>query len=121
MVRFRQHGGPWASMDRKRIRSHPSGGGLFVFTNYYGFLLHDPKMKGLADLFWEQMERIKPLSYIADGSSCLSFVTSNAEQFSAVAKALASLAAESEDRVFITRWTHWSPAPVPQGRDQSRQ
>ena len=40
-------------------------GHLSVFVNY-GFALHPPERKGLATLFWPQIERIRPESYVAD-------------------------------------------------------
>jgi hypothetical protein len=52
----------------------PRGPGqLSVFVNYC-FALHEPEDRGLAPLFWQQMEWIRPESYMAD-NDFLSFAT----------------------------------------------
>jgi hypothetical protein len=63
-------------------------GRVAVFVNYYGFRLDDPAMRALVDLFWKQLERIQPESYIADGSDCLTFITDDKELFRSVGDAL---------------------------------
>lgn len=58
-------------------------GHLSVFVNY-GFALHPPdRSKGLADMFWQQLARIGPESYMAD-NDYLSFVTMNKALFATV-------------------------------------
>jgi hypothetical protein len=61
-------------------------GEIGVFVNYC-FALHLPEMKDLADLFWDQINRLQPESYISD-NDYLTFVTRNDNLFAAVAKAL---------------------------------
>jgi hypothetical protein len=58
------------------------------FVNYYGFALHDATMQSITDLFWKQIEWMQPESYIADGGTCLTFVSCDQDLFSAVHKAL---------------------------------
>lgn len=68
----------------------PQGQGhLSVFVNYGGFSLSDPKMNDLAELFWQQMECVRPESYIADGV-LLNFACSNRDLFAAIRTALNS-------------------------------
>jgi len=62
---------------------------LSVFVNYGGSSLSDPKMNDLVHLFWQQMEWIRPESYIAEGVF-LSFASSNQNLFAAVRNALDS-------------------------------
>jgi hypothetical protein len=64
----------------------PKAGEVGVFVNYC-FALHRPEMKSISDLFWEQLERMRPLSYIADNET-LTFVTRDESLFNFVAEAL---------------------------------
>jgi len=57
-------------------------GHLSVLVNY-GFALHPPERAKLADLFWPQMARILPESYVAD-NDFLTFVTMNEALFARV-------------------------------------
>jgi hypothetical protein len=57
-------------------------GHLSVLVNY-GFALHPPERARLADLFWPQMARILPESYVAD-NDFLTFVTMNEALFARV-------------------------------------
>ena len=57
-----------------------------VFVNY-GFALHPPERAGLAYLFWPQMERIRPESYVAD-NYYLTFVSANKTLFASVLDAV---------------------------------
>lgn len=61
-------------------------GELGVFVNYC-FALHSGEMENLADLFWGQIERFQPESYIAD-NDCVTFVTRDESLFRALAEAL---------------------------------
>ncbi|HET9408012.1 MAG TPA: hypothetical protein VFO39_12305 [Candidatus Sulfotelmatobacter sp.] len=63
-------------------------GHVSVFVNY-GFALHPPDRAdlNLANLFWPQMSRIRPESYIAD-NDCLTFVSMNKTLFSRVLDAV---------------------------------
>jgi len=57
-------------------------GHVSVFVNY-GFALHPPERAHLASLFWPQIERIRPESYIAD-NDYLTFVSANRTLFARV-------------------------------------
>jgi len=61
-------------------------GEVGVFVNH-GFALYPPDRASLADLFWSQIDRIQPESYIAD-NEYLTFVTRDARLFDVVARAL---------------------------------
>jgi len=60
-----------------------------VFVNY-GFALHPPERASLANLFWPQMERIRPESYVAD-NDYLTFVSANKTLFVSVLDAVKAL------------------------------
>ena len=62
---------------------------MSVFVNY-GFALHPPQWAGLANLFWPQMERIRPESYVAD-NDYLTFVSANKTLFASVLDAVKAL------------------------------
>lgn len=65
-------------------------GHLSVLVNY-GFALHPPlRANHLADLFWPQMERIRPESYVAN-NDYLTFVTVNEALFARVRDAVKAL------------------------------
>jgi hypothetical protein len=57
-------------------------GHVSVFANYC-FALHRPEMKDLADLFWRQLDWIRPESYVAD-NDYLTFVSMNESLFTKV-------------------------------------
>ena len=40
----------------------------FNFVNFVGFAFHDPNADDLTDLFWRQLDWIRPESYVADGN-----------------------------------------------------
>ncbi len=62
-------------------------GHVSVLVNY-GFALHPPeRTDGLATLFWQQLARIRPESYIAD-NDYLSFVSMNKVLFANVRDAV---------------------------------
>jgi hypothetical protein len=57
----------------------------------YGFALHPPeRSKSLATLFWEQLARIGPESYVAD-NDYLTFVSMNRSLFASVRDAVKAL------------------------------
>ncbi len=56
------------------------------FVNYC-FSLHRPDTKALTDLFWGQLERVRPESYIAD-NEYLTFVSRDEGLFAVVCEAL---------------------------------
>jgi hypothetical protein len=65
-------------------------GHISVFVNY-GFALHPPeRAHHLSDLFWPQMARIRPESYVAD-NDYLTFVSMNKALFSSVLDAVKAL------------------------------
>jgi hypothetical protein len=62
-------------------------GHLSVLVNY-GFALHPPdRTHHLVDLFWQQMARIRPESYVAD-NDYLTFVSMNKALFGSVRDAV---------------------------------
>ena len=65
-------------------------GHVCVFVNY-GFALHPPERSSLSTLFWEQLLRIRPESYVAD-NDYLSFVSMNKALFASVRDAVKALA-----------------------------
>jgi hypothetical protein len=67
-------------------------GEMEAFVNWVGFLLYDPESKWCVDRFWEQMARLVPESYIAEGA-VLTFVTRNTALFASVLKAFSADAA----------------------------
>jgi hypothetical protein len=69
----------------------PSPTEIEVFVNWGDFRLYDPVWQGHIDRFWEQMERIAPESYIADGT-VFTIVTSNPVLFTSILSAFSELA-----------------------------
>jgi len=67
-------------------------GEMEVFVNWVTFRLYDPKFKWCADRLWEQMERLAPESYVAEGT-VFTFATRNKALY---AKALAAFSANAE-------------------------
>lgn len=65
-----------------------------IFVNTVAFVLHDPEpyMPGILDKFWEQLLRVQPETFIADGRDCLTLVTKREHL---VAQAYAGLAQNS--------------------------
>jgi hypothetical protein len=64
-------------------------GHLSVLVNY-GFALHPPERSNLATLFWPQIARIRPESYVAD-NDYLTFVSVNKNLFASVRDAVKAL------------------------------
>jgi hypothetical protein len=64
-------------------------GHVSVLVNY-GFALHPPDRAKLSDLFWPQLARIHPESYVAD-NDYLTFVSGNKILFATVLDALKTL------------------------------
>lgn len=64
-------------------------GHVSVFVNYC-FALHQPEMKDLAALFWQQIARIRPESYVAN-NDYLNFVSANRTLFASVRSAVKAL------------------------------
>ncbi|MBZ5523334.1 MAG: hypothetical protein LAP21_13950 [Acidobacteriia bacterium] len=65
-------------------------GHVSVFVNYC-FALHKPEIKDLTTLFWQQIARIRPESYVAD-NDYLNFVSMNKTLFASVRDAVTALA-----------------------------
>ena len=61
-------------------------GHVNVFVNY-GFALHPTDGKDLTTLFWQQMSRVRPESYMADNDS-LTFVSGDKALFASVLDAV---------------------------------
>ena len=71
-------------------------GQVYTFVNFGpSFALHDPEVTGLADLFWKQLDGIRPESYIADADVFLTFVSRNEGMFASVRDALEDTAPDS--------------------------
>jgi hypothetical protein len=64
-------------------------GHVTVFVNY-GFALHPPERANLANLFWTQIARMRPESYVAD-NDYLTFVSVNKALFAGVLDAVKAL------------------------------
>lgn len=64
-------------------------GHISDFVNY-GFALQPPARAKLAYLFWPQIDRIRPESYVAD-NDYLTFVSANKDLFSSVLDAVKTL------------------------------
>lgn len=64
-------------------------GEMEAFVNWVGFRLYDPRFQWCADRFWEQMGRLRPESYIADGT-IFTFATRNSALFAKVLEAFAA-------------------------------
>jgi hypothetical protein len=64
-------------------------GHVSVLVNY-GFALHPPERSSLATLFWPQIARIGPESYVAD-NDYLTFVSVNKNLFAGVRDAVKAL------------------------------
>ena len=60
----------------------PKPSGAIVFVNY-PFRIDDgePLYQGLRIFLWNQVENLRPESYIADGRDCLTFITRNPRWF----------------------------------------
>lgn len=71
----------------------PMPGRTVVFVNWPAFVLHDPdrSVQTLLDLFWPQLERLQPESYVADTRECLTFVSKRLELAERLHTQLASI------------------------------
>jgi hypothetical protein len=58
----------------------PAPGRVVVFVGWASFTLHDPgQAQDLVALFWPQLLRLQPESYVADGDKCLTFISRKKE------------------------------------------
>lgn len=64
-------------------------GHVGVFVNYC-FALHRPEVRDLIDLFWQQMDWIRPICYLAD-NDYLTFVTVDRNLFARVREAVSKI------------------------------
>jgi len=75
------------------VFEHPvPPGEMEVFVNWLGFRLYDPTYQWCADRLWEQMARLDPESYIAEGT-VFTFVTRNKALFAGALAAFSPNAA----------------------------
>ena len=74
---------------------HP--GLLYRFVNWYGPALHDPKVRDVNDLFWQQMGWANPDSYLADSCDYLAYVTRDAALFAIICQKLRALPPEPDE------------------------
>jgi hypothetical protein len=65
-----------------------ASGQICVFVNFLGFALHDPEIQDLVSLFWNQLDRIRPESYVAHGSPYLTFASRDKDLFASVLQVL---------------------------------
>jgi hypothetical protein len=81
-----------ALCDGNVFESELQAGKIWSFVNYDdGFALHNPEMSDLTSLFWKQLDRIQPESFIADGGTFMTFVSRNESIFAATCNALKDL------------------------------
>ncbi len=68
----------------------PQAGRLLVFVNWGSFVLHDPDpvLQPITEMFWQQLDRVRPLAYIGDGRDSLTFVCRDKEMFKSVHRRL---------------------------------
>lgn len=64
----------------------PRSGEVYIFVNFGGAVLR-PEMEDLAELFWKQLDWIRPESYIADGDY-LTFVSRSKPLFASALESL---------------------------------
>lgn len=69
----------------------PLPGRTVIFVNWGAFVLHDPNPNAIVELFWPQLERLQPESYIADGQECLTFVSRRVQLVECLHERLAGL------------------------------
>jgi hypothetical protein len=76
----------------------PRPGRLMVFVGYPSLALHDPpeSKNVIVEMFWRQLEWVKPESFIADGRDCLTFVTRNTGLFDTVHEHLKAHISQAE-------------------------
>jgi hypothetical protein len=70
----------------------PPPGEMEVFVNWVTFRLYDPQYQWCADRLWEQMKRLTPESYIAEGT-VFTFATRNRPLFTSI---LAAFTADTD-------------------------
>jgi hypothetical protein len=66
----------------------PTTDHIAAFVNFGNFAPHKPELEGLLSPFWEQLERIQPESYVADGNAFLTFASRDKQIFAAVCRAM---------------------------------
>ena len=72
---------PWTEESRSRP------GRIVAFVNHY--FSPDLPDDVRSSAFWDQIERIRPESYISDGAECVTFVSRNADLFQSVCETFA--------------------------------
>jgi hypothetical protein len=68
---------------------------IAAFVNFGDFAPHNPELVGLLNPFWEQLERIQPESYVADGNAFLTFASRESQIFTFVCRAMSEMPANS--------------------------
>jgi hypothetical protein len=93
---FESHRDLGALCEGNVFESDLEAGTIWAFVNYSdGFALHNPEMSDITSLFWKQIDRIQPESFIADGGSFMTFVCRNESIFAATCNALKDLVDKS--------------------------
>ena len=55
--------------------ARPRDGRVSVFASYASFAFFDPAAEALVELFWPQLLRLSPESYLADCDQCVTFIS----------------------------------------------
>ena len=76
--------------DRNVFDVCPQEGQVSTFVNFGCFAFHDPNADDLTDLFWRQLDWIRPESYVGDGDR-LNIATRNDDLFARIVQVLRSL------------------------------
>ena len=64
----------------------PAPGDIVTFVNYSHWVPGRPETQDLTDLFWKQLEAVRPESYIGEGDDFLTFATRDPGLFDSVLK-----------------------------------
>lgn len=73
----------------------PAPGRIVEIVSNSHFVLHDPnKLRSVVDLFWQQIQRVRPESFLGNGHECLTFVSRRPELVDFVSQRLLSHASE---------------------------
>jgi hypothetical protein len=81
--------GQLASREQNIFESELALEAVFPLVNYGGFAVHRTQAKELVEIFWKQIDRIRPSLYIADGDY-LTIACDDKELFSEIVQALGS-------------------------------
>lgn len=67
---------------------------VFRLISFCSFAFTNPAIQPIVDLFWQQLDWIKPESYVGDGNQVLVFVSSDPQLFESVYQAMVKAEAE---------------------------